>query len=1430
MEKLINFVQEKDVSKRMQHGPEMVTILRDVDRSPDLDNDAETVDRIVEGLICWVTTNHYKVCLLGMESFEILVTRLKDKMKVHLKLLLPAVQDRLGDGKEQVREQAHGLLLNIMEFCTSPQMVWDKLIVGFKHKNNHIREITCSCLTATINTFGTKCLSFMRMVPHLCGLLEDANGQVRDAALNCLVEIYRHFGDKVRADIIKNGLPHGRLNVINSKFDEVQKSGLMVTADRYFEDDDSLDGTQTTSAISVLPRTPGGRRMLVAVPRNPPTPPGLFKVPKDKTGAVDEDDFFRAFEDVPTVQIYSGKELEERLQSIRQILSDDKNDWEQRAMALKKLRSLLVAGAADHDCFMPNLRNMESAFKLSAKDLRSQVVREACITFGHLSCVLGNDFDHCAEVIMPTLFNLVPNSAKIMATSGVAAIRLIIKHTHVVRLIPLITSNCTSKSVTVRRKCFEFLDLLLQVWQLPSLERHVAVLLDTLKKGINDPDSETKVEARKAYWSFALHFPLESQTFFSALDCKDQKMLQSQQKDSGGLSSLPPFDLSASNSLESLSKLSIINNDLRNQPARVPVKERRRTCSTTDNLQRSRSDLDVNAAVSSSQCQSSGASSYRVSTTASRHLTPRLSASRIRISTTTDGRGRSREKAKISQSQPGSRSGSPNHRMQTPSSNLAAKRVPVGLKNPSTVRRPSHIPRSQCSSRDGSPNRSRRSMLGSRIPRLSMSTNCSRNASRETSRESSPTRSFPHYGASARFGLDQAAYMLPTKCAMRILNNNADIEAAIANALRKPIQRRTDFGIYSDDDANSETSSLCSERSYSSRRSTAVSLRSAENVAEVLNRCASSSWTERREGLLGLRNVLRGQHRLGSLELKRLCEIFNRMLADPQSKVFVLLVETLVDFIQVYKEELHDWLFVLLSQLLKLMGMDLRASLHSKVKNVLDLVRESFPCELQFSILMRFIVDQTQSSSLKMKVAVLWYIEKLSKRMKPNDFANTSEARLAMSRIITWTSEPKSLDVRKAAQAVLISLFDLNTPMYTMLLGALPKTFQDAAAKLLHNYVRSNSSQNPSGTVESRMAISPGIRSRSSLMHHKLSSLDSLPLSNTDFDSENMNSDDIYSSLRGVTEAIHNLRFNSQDDLSKPLKCNDVNPLDIRMADSLDSSGRLALDNKTSLLNTPSLHELSIPRSGLVSSSSLNTFDFLLEGEAVVEQLKEISSNVSIAQPDQKRSILRSLHKLARNNSLQLWDEHFKNVMVLLMEILNDKEPSLRSLAVCVLRELLQHQPARFKNYAELTIIKILEAHKDTQKEVVRAAEETATTLVCSFDSEQCIKVLSPIVQTANFPINLAAIKMLTHVVERVSREALDLLLPDIIPGLLQCYDNVESSVRKASVFCLVAIHSVIGEDLKPYLSNLTSSKIKLLNLYIKRAIHNNGGSESNFI
>lgn len=52
-----------------------------------------------------------------------------------------------------------------------------------------------------------------------------------------------------------------------------------------------------------------------------------------------------------------------------------------------------------------------------------------------------------------------------------------------------------------------------------------------------------------------------------------------------------------------------------------------------------------------------------------------------------------------------------------------------------------------------------------------------------------------------------------------------------------------------------------------------------------------------------------------------------------------MFLETLVDFILVHKEDLQDWLFVLLTQLLKKMGADLLGSVQAKVQKALDITR-----------------------------------------------------------------------------------------------------------------------------------------------------------------------------------------------------------------------------------------------------------------------------------------------------------------------------------------------------------------------------------------------------------------------------------------------------------------------------------------------------------
>uniref|UniRef100_A0A8C4Y023 Cytoplasmic linker associated protein 2 n=1 Tax=Gopherus evgoodei TaxID=1825980 RepID=A0A8C4Y023_9SAUR len=1481
-------VQQKDVSRRMQIGQELLEYLADPSRSTDLEQDQQRLDKVIDELTGWVNSSNFKVALVGLDVLGAFVDRLSGHFKSYVPTVLLALIDRMGDAKDQVREQAQTLILKLMDQVSPPMCIWDRLAVGFKHKNYRSREGVCLCLVATLNIYGAQPLILSKLVPHLCILSGDSNSQVRDAALLAIVEIYRHVGEKVRADLNKRGIPSARLQTIFAKFDEVRDSGNMILSnisDKSFDDEESVDGNRPSSAASAF-KIPAPKKL--GNPSNSARKPGSAGGPKvggaskeGGAGAVDEDDFIKAFTDVPSVQIYSSRELEETLNKIREILSDDKHDWDQRASALKKVRSLLVAGAAQYDCFFQHLRLLDGAFKLSAKDLRSQVVREACITVAHLSTVLGNKFDHGAEAIVPTLFNLVPNSAKVMATSGCAAIRFVIRHTHVPRLIPLITSNCTSKSVAVRRRSFEFLDLLLQEWQTHSLERHATVLVETIKKGIHDADAEARVEARKTYLGLRSHFPGEAEVLYNNLEPSYQRSLQTYLKNSGSIASLPQSDRSSSSSQESLNR-PLSSKWSTASPASIAGRvsgSSSKTAPSPGTLQRSRSDIDVNAAAGAKARHAAGQSTGAGRLSAA-GLPPGSYASLGRIRTKlstpsvgignskTDSRGRSRTKV-VSQSQrssspdkneAGSRSGSPGRVLTTTALSTMNTGVQRVLVNPATAQKRSKIPRSQGCSREASP--SRLSVArGSRIPRPSVSQGCSREASRESSRDTSPVRSFPPLGTG--FGISQSSRLSSSVSAMRVLNTGSDVEEAVADALKKPVRRRYEsYGMYSDDDANSDASSACSERSYSSRNgSIPTYMRQTEDVAEVLNRCASSNWSERKEGLLGLQNLLKNQRTLSRVELKRLCEIFTRMFADPHSKrVFSMFLETLVDFIQVHKEDLQDWLFVLLTQLLKKMGADLLGSVQAKVQKALDVTRESFPNDLQFSILMRFTVDQTQTPSLKVKVAILKYIETLAQQMDPGDFINSSETRLAVSRIITWTTEPKSSDVRKAAQSVLIALFELNTPEFTMLLGALPKTFQDGATKLLHNHLRNtgNGGQGSMGSPLTRPTPRSPASWSSPLTSPTNTSQNTLSPSAFDYDTENMNSEDIYSSLRGVTEAIQNFSFRSQEDMNEPVKrdskkddgdsiCSGSGIADLRAGGGAIDTGRTALDNKTSLLNTMPPH--SSPRSRDYNpynySDSISSFNKSALKEAmfdddaeqfpdelpmdhsdlVAELLKELSNHNE--RVEERKAALYELMKLTQEESFGVWDEHFKTILLLLLETLGDKEHAIRALALKVLREILRNQPARFKNYAELTIMKTLEAHKDPHKEVVRSAEEAASMLATSISPDQCIKVLCPIIQTADYPINLAAIKMQTKVIERVSKETLAQLLPEIVPGLIQGYDNSESSVRKACVFCLVAIHAVIGDELKPHLSQLTGSKMKLLNLYIKRAQTGSGAGDT---
>ncbi|GFY46712.1 hypothetical protein TNIN_462074 [Trichonephila inaurata madagascariensis] len=1129
-------------------------------------------------------------------------------------------------------------------------------------------------------------------------------------------------------------------------------------------------------------------------------------------GGADEEMFIKAFEDVPRITLYSAKELESELTKIKETLGDPSNDWEKRVEMCKRFRSVIIAGGHEYDEFYPHLRLLEYPFQTSVKDLRSQVVREACIAIAFLSQQLGSKLDHFSEALLPCLINLIPNSAKIMSTAGIVAIRFIIRYTHVSRLIPIITTHLSAKSKDIRKTCFEFLDQLLVTWPTHPMEKHVAILTEAIRKGISDADPEARAFSRKAYWSFADHFREQADALLNSLDNSKQRMLHDEltMSNSSSSSSLTqsgkPYRSTVSNHAGSVENLNLGRTGTlgrRTGISNLPISKQDPSSGIPTRL-RSTSAIDLSA-VRRAKARASYSTIANLARGSGASL-PRTPASRrneISVHAITSPE-------RVMKSRPrGSSQSQPNSRPDSPSSRLSYATY---------------------SSPDGKSNRAR---TKSGIPIA-------------TSRDASPTR--PSFGtherrlSGSRTRLTGAGEKYPTLSSSvaplmteRTLQQSREAEVAVADALRAPARRR--YNAFDDQSDESETSSVCSDRSFSSFG------RSVDDINEVIHNLHSIHWSDRKEGLQSLQAYFRSGRFLSHIELKKVTDIFSKIFMDPHTKVFSLFLDTLNELIVIHKNDLHGWLYVLLTRLFLKMGCDILGSVLAKIQKTLELVKESFPYENQFSAIMKFLNDQTQTPNTKVKIALLKYLHSLISEMDPSKFSSAnSEVSFAFMKVISWTAVPKSSDLRKYGEDVLVALFSLNPAEYSNFIDQLPKAYKDSAFQLLHSrYPRSN--PDTPRSVGNRNSPCP-------VMSHLQSPNSGLPWprshggtpQNRSFeydDTENLNPEEISNSWKKTMSEIEEYKSDDfYDKMSDKIIRDSPSRTISSRHNSLDGhfDNRLELNSSTDSSPTkrsPSDYSsLSFPRNEAALMFEKELAEIPSEIDNEIDDHKTIFSIVNelsnSTKNEKKIQALGRLICLAREQSSIISKEDFCVIFKEVIATVSETKFPVKTLALKAVCELMKTKADYFQEYNELTILRILESYKETENDIIKMADLCSAVAAVYLRPDQSVRVLIAIIHNGQMPMNQAAIKMLTKIVEHHPKQIIENLLPEMMPKLIEAYDNTESAVRKAAVFCMVAIHCKVGEKMQPHLAGLNSCKMKLLNVYIKKAqLQNTGGNSS---
>lgn len=70
MEYFYQQVLQKDVTRRLQVGQDLIDYLNDPHRSPDVEQDKPRLDKTIDELTGWVNSSNFKVRVLELSSYE----------------------------------------------------------------------------------------------------------------------------------------------------------------------------------------------------------------------------------------------------------------------------------------------------------------------------------------------------------------------------------------------------------------------------------------------------------------------------------------------------------------------------------------------------------------------------------------------------------------------------------------------------------------------------------------------------------------------------------------------------------------------------------------------------------------------------------------------------------------------------------------------------------------------------------------------------------------------------------------------------------------------------------------------------------------------------------------------------------------------------------------------------------------------------------------------------------------------------------------------------------------------------------------------------------------------------------------------------------------------------------------------------------------
>lgn len=456
----------------------------------------DELNALTDSLVLLLGENNFKLCVKALRVASTALAQAGDHSKAMAPLLVPALIERLGDGKAAVRTGALEAIFVIIDGLHSPNIVHERFASCWRHKNGHIREGILKIAIYCFNKYGAKFTSSKRkaaLVSDILHLLGDSTSTVRETAMCCVEAAYGVLGNGLRVALQEHGLRSTHMKEINSRLDQIGTPAVAEPKSRG-------SPTQSTSPTHKTKRGGFG-----------------------DGGGVTTDGTVSTVE---PVNVKSLHELQDALDDIKVALADTTENWQARMQHMMKLEGIVLGNSRRYDALASCLNHMKTCFIEQVLDRRSAVSRQACHLLTVISEHMGSSADGIVEHLVPVLFKVVVISVQVQADAAHCAVKRMMRACHVGKLVTQISSNLqNSRNAKLRCACIDYFHVILESWLKPEYDHYVANFEAGLKSALSDASKDVRARARETFVVYKEQWPDKASALFETLSSSVQKAI-----------------------------------------------------------------------------------------------------------------------------------------------------------------------------------------------------------------------------------------------------------------------------------------------------------------------------------------------------------------------------------------------------------------------------------------------------------------------------------------------------------------------------------------------------------------------------------------------------------------------------------------------------------------------------------------------------------------------------------------------------------------------------------------------------------------------------------------------------------------------------------------------------------------------------------------